>query len=705
MAICKFYQTRDGCRNGSECYPLCASLEARGAIQLKSAFLTDCLNFKDNCRFEHPGANSAGNASRNRFAPLSGGSNRFGGGRNPEYFISTTEFTNDLTEGKGRPKWLLSSWGPREGPRGFFEDYSPEEVRWRFYELAAQGKEGEADQEAITLWNNADSQMRQLASRVDDIGDMMREAEKQHPNRWDFLKMDGTKTREQVISEAQGMNANSGNSPFGSTGASSGFGSTPNAASNPFSKPATSTFGQATQPSIFGAGSSTFGKPAFGSTGFGGSSSSSPFGQAASGGTFGQPSQPTSTFGKPSQPASTFGQPSQPTSTFGQASQPSSTFGQPSQPSSAFGSTGFGGATQKNPFAAASASSGFGQSNLTFGQSSQPTSTFGHPSQPNSTFGQPSQPSSTFGQPSQPSSTFGQPAQPSSAFGQPSQPTPTFGQPAQQASPFGQSSQTNSTFGKPTAFGQAASPFGQSGQTTSSFGQPSQTTSTFGQPSQPSSGFTQPTFGASATPSFGQPSTQGNAFGGNTTQQQPSDQAMETNSPGASPRAIPPGNQFANAATPTFTSPMPAPSAPSQPVAPPPPPKAIVNTSSTPHPLTGKPPAAVLVTQSLPFQPPQKNRDQLISYRGQRVQYVDGEPCFQRPDRKGLQKIWFPDGAAAPDVVALNREDKLDDLQGSPDEYTDSIKEQYKYFFDNGSFQHGKIPLVPPMREWAVYDF
>jgi len=593
-----------------------------------------------------------------------------------EYSINVTEFTNDLTDGKGRPKWLLSAWGPKEGPRGFFEDYSPEEVRWRFYELAAQGKQAEADQEAITLWNNADTQMRQLASQVDNIGNMMRTAEKQHPNRWDFLKMDGTKTREQVTNEVTGMNASSGNSPFGSTQANSAFGSTSNAASSPFSKPA-STFGQPTQPSIFGVGavSSTFGKPAFGSTGFGGSSSSSsPFGQGVSGSTFGQPSQPASTFGQPSQPASTFGQPSQ----------SSSTFGQPSQPSSAFGSTGFGGAAQKNPFAAASASSGFGQAGSTFGQPSQPTPTFGQSSQPNSTFGQPSQPNSTFGQPSQPS---------------------TFGQPTQQSSPFGQASQTNSTFGNPTAFGQAASPFGQAGQTTSTFGQPSQPTSTFGQPSQPSSGFGQPTFGASATPAFGQPSTQGGPFGGSMAPQQPNDQTMETNSPTASPRAAQSGNQFINNAAPTITAPQPTPSAPSQPVAPPPPPQALVNTSSTPHPLTGKPSAGVLITQSLPSQPPQKNRDTLISYRGQRVQYVDGEPCYQRPDRKGLQKIWFPDGAAAPDIVALNREEKLDDLQGLPEEYTDSVKQQYKYFFENGSFQNGKIPLVPPMREWVVYDF
>lgn len=95
----------------------------------------------------------------------------------------------------------------------------------------------------------------------------------------------------------------------------------------------------------------------------------------------------------------------------------------------------------------------------------------------------------------------------------------------------------------------------------------------------------------------------------------------------------------------------------------------------------------------------------MISYRGQRVDYVDGEPCYQRPGGKGFQKIWFPDGAAAMEVVAINREDKLDDIQGALEQYTDAVKEQYKYFFDHGSFQDGKIPLVPPMREWAIYDF
>ena len=95
----------------------------------------------------------------------------------------------------------------------------------------------------------------------------------------------------------------------------------------------------------------------------------------------------------------------------------------------------------------------------------------------------------------------------------------------------------------------------------------------------------------------------------------------------------------------------------------------------------------------------------MSSYRGQRVQYFEGTPCYNRPDGKGWEKIWFPDAGATPEVVALNKEDKMDDTQGKADEYTDEIKEQYRYLFEEGRFKDGKIPLVPPMREWNVYDF
>ncbi|EXJ94685.1 hypothetical protein A1O1_03082 [Capronia coronata CBS 617.96] len=669
-------------------------------------FLNGNCKFGSNCRNEHPGA---GFANQNRFGALSGGgSSRFGGGsgsneaRQDRWRISSEDVRNDLTDGKGRPKWILTAYGPgRSPPASLLEsnELSSEEVRVRFYELASQGKAAEADQEAGTLWNKAVHDMGQILNKVEDVNKFMEDADKKHPNRNDFVNMDGTKTRDQFVQQF------ANNTPATAFGQSS----TP----NPFAKPAASTFGQPAQPSIFGGANGA--KPAFGQAGFGSgggqSATSSPFGQASAGSPFGQPSS-TSTFGKPAfgssgggqptfgqpaQPASTFGQPSQPTSAFGQPSQPAAAFGKPSQPTSAFGqpafgSSGFGANAAKSPFAAASASasagSGFGQGGATFGQPSQPSSTFGQPSQPTSSFGQPSQPASTFGQPAQPSSTFGQPSAfgnagfgqstptptltstPTSTFGQPSQPTPAFGQPSQPSgSPFGQAASTASPFGQP-AFG-------------------SNTTTT------------------TTTPAFGQPSAPANPFGGRPAEPQPNDQAMETTTPAPS-RPASRGNPFG---APFTQSPQPqAQPQPAQPMATPSTQpaaaKPIVNTSITPHPLTGRPPHAVHYTQTLPLQPTQKNASgQVAAYRGQRVQYVDGVPCYARPDGKGLEKIWFPDAGATPEVVALNREDKIADTQGSAADYTDEIVDKFKNLFEQGRFADGKIPLIPPLREWGVYDF
>ncbi|KAI1608929.1 hypothetical protein EDD36DRAFT_422640 [Exophiala viscosa] len=653
--------------------------------------------FGVNCRNEHPGTSY--NNQQNRFGALSsGGGNRFSNNSNSRqdpWRINSADITNDLVDGKGRPKWILSSYGPgRDPPASLLEDteYSSEEVRVRFYELASQGKQADADNEAIALWSKADQETKQIASNVNDVTKFMEEAEKKHPNRFDMIQMDGTKTRDEFVKTL-------------SAAAGSGFGQT--SIPNPFATASTPAFGQQDQPA--GIGSAAFGKPTFGQSsfgnggGFGQSPSGSGFGQAASGGTFGkdasstpafgqtafgqpsqpastfgQPSQPASTFGQPSQPASTFGQPSQPASTFGQPSQPAATFGQPSQPSAgfgqpsqpssafgqpAFGSSGFGAnAAAKNPFAPASASGGLGQASTTFGQPSQPSTTFGQPSQPTSTFGQPSQPTPAFGQASAPASTgFSQPA---STFGQPSQPTSAFGQPGlSNASPF------------------AASP-----------------SPGLGQPSQPTFGQTGFGSGSSATPAFGQPSAPVNPFGVKPADDQVKEVAMETTSP-ASSRPVSRANPFGTA--------------PAQPVSQPAPPTAqpavanpIINTSSTPHPLTSQPPHAMHYTQSLPLQPTQKNASgQVSSYRGQRVQYFDGVPCYNRPDGKGWEKIWFPDAGATPDVVALNREDKLGDTQGTVEEYTDEIKERYQHLFQQGRFKDARIPLVPPMREWGVYDF
>ncbi|KIV83684.1 hypothetical protein PV11_05686 [Exophiala sideris] len=647
-------------------------------------FLQGNCKFGVNCRNEHPGTSY--NNQQNRFGALSGGGgNRFSNNSNSRqdpWRINSADITNDLVDGKGRPKWILSAYGPGKDPPGSLlesNEYSSEEVRVRFYELASQGKQADADNEAIALWNKADQEMKQVASNVNDVTKFMEEAEKKHPNRFDMIQMDGTKPRDEFVKT---LSAETG----------SGFGqaSTP----NPFTQASTPAFGQQNQPS--GIGSAAFGKPSFGQSGFGSggglgqSPSGSGFGQAASSGTFGkpaiggpspafgQPSQPTSTFGQPSQPAATFGQPSQPSTTFGQPSQPSAGFGQPSQPSSAFGqpafgSSGFGAnAAAKNPFAPASASGGLAQASATFGQPSQPSTTFGQPSQPTSTFGQASQPNSTFGQPSQPASAFGQASTPASTgFGQPAS---TFGQPSQPSSAFGQPGLSN------------ASPFTAS---------PSPG---LGQPSQPTFGQTGFGSGSSSTPAFGQPSAAVNPFGVRTTDNPSKDEAMETNSP-ASSRPVSRANPFGTASA--------------QPVAQPAPPTVqpaaanpIINTSSTPHPLTSQPPHAMHYTQSLPLQPTQKNASgQVSSYRGQRVQYFDGLPCYNRPDGKGWEKIWFPDAGATPDVVALNREDKLGDTQGTMDEYTEDIKNQYQHLFQEGRFKDGRIPLVPPMRDWGVYDF
>lgn len=126
----------------------------------------------------------------------------------------------------------------------------------------------------------------------------------------------------------------------------------------------------------------------------------------------------------------------------------------------------------------------------------------------------------------------------------------------------------------------------------------------------------------------------------------------------------------------------------------------------TPHPLTGRPPHAMHYTQTLPLQPSQMDAGgRLTSYRGHPVSYIEGTPCYRRPDGKGIEKIWFPDAGATLDVVALNREDKIEDCQGWEDEYTDAVKDEYKHLFEKGNFKDGRIPLVPPLREWGIYDF
>jgi nucleoporin NUP42 len=208
--------------------------------------------------------------------------------------------------GDDRPRWILSAYGgSKDTPASLFEgnEYSPEEVRWRFYELASKGQEAQADQEASQLWAKADQDFKDALSRVNDVQKYMQDAEKKHPNRYDYTKMDGTTTKDEFTKSIETTHqvVQSQSSGFG---AGSGFGQS-SASANPFGKPAVASFGQASGPSAFGsspfgkpAASSAFGQPAFSQSAAGPSTSSSAFGQPAAPSAFGQPAA-ASAFGKP----------------------------------------------------------------------------------------------------------------------------------------------------------------------------------------------------------------------------------------------------------------------------------------------------------------------------------------------------------------------------------------------------------------------
>jgi nucleoporin NUP42 len=522
-----------------------------------------------------------------------------------------------MTAGQGRPQWILSTYGPgRAPPASLLEDneYSFEELRLRFYELASAGNEAQANQEAGALWSKAEDGMRAIARNPEDVIKFMEDANQKHPNRYDFCQTDGSKTREELAKAAESANSGFGGG-FGQAASTTGFGKPsfgqpPAAAATGFGQP---SFGQPSQPTQ---SANPFAQPSA-ATAFGQPS------QVATGG-FGQPTPPSSfgapSFGQPAQSAPGFGQPSQTAPDFGQPSQPGPAFGQPSQPAPAFGQP----AQSANPFAKPSV--GFGQPSAPggFGQTG-----FGQPSQPVSTgFGQPSQPAlGGFGQPSQPAlGGFGQPSQPATTgFGQPAQPTSTgFGQPSQSAT---------TGFGTGTAFG-----------TKSSNSSPS---------IQPAA--------ATATGGFGQPSN------------------TIASAPGI---GADPSTSFA-----------PAPNA---------------QAGQNLNPLTGQPSASLHYTETLSnraakFRPGTK---EVQSYAGRRVQYVNDVPCYERPDGKGWERIWFPEFGNGAEVLALNAPGKKDDLEGKADDYTQAVKEAYIQLLTKGEFgDAGMMPTVPPMREWCSFDF
>lgn len=121
----------------------------------------------------------------------------------------------------------------------------------------------------------------------------------------------------------------------------------------------------------------------------------------------------------------------------------------------------------------------------------------------------------------------------------------------------------------------------------------------------------------------------------------------------------------------------------------------------------GIPPAGGLVADPSPYPPNSSiqhahpstysTRDasnRLTMFKGKRVVYKDDVPGFQNPDGS-WEKIWFPDGPPA-----FNETTEL------PEErYDQETKNAYQKFRETGQWEGGKLPLLPPRREWTKWDF
>lgn len=348
--------------------------------------------------------------------------------------------------------------------------------------------------------------------------------------------------------------------------------------------------------------------------------------------------------------------PTQPTAPLGANIPAVNALGQPLQNPVAAPGTAFG-----QP----AATSAFGAGQSILGQAPNPLGGQGAFGAPSPAFGQPglgsnplaSQPFGTQAplQPPQPAnpSPFGQqPPGGIGAFGQPggfqqNAPNPLISQPqAQQApSPFAQASPQPQG-----AFGQAQAQ------------QPTQP-SPFGQPAAPAaSGFTTGAspFGAPTAPSGFQ---QGGAqpFGG----------AAPSNTQAPNPFSPIPQQQAAQGQQSGF------PAAGGQVADPSPYPPG--SNAQHPHPSA------------------YSSRDasnRITMFKGRPVVYRDNQPGFQNSDGS-WEKIWFPNGP--PGYYSATE---------IPEEgYDQATKEAYEKLRQTGELEGGKLPLLPPRREWSKWDF
>ena len=310
------------------------------------------------------------------------------------------------------------------------------------------------------------------------------------------------------------------------------------------------------------------------------------------------------------------------------------------------------------------------------------SSTFGQPSLPAQTSGTFGKPSTPFGQASSLGNHLNPFADAGSFFGQPSGPNPftkalatTFGQASQQM-PFGQ--QSTGGFGQPSA--PRSGPFGQP-----SAAQPSP----FSQQAQP-----QPTaFGAALAPSnpFARPPTQTQPISTPFGQATPAQSTPFGAAPTPFINPVNRGSASTQATTFAFGQPQPQPQSTSE----------FGRPATQPQQGSGfgqapaQSPPKTAPTASVPSSGPTRkdSRGQLTVWHGKPITYVDGEPCFKRPD--GLwEKVWFPDA-----VPSWKKEITVPEGW-----WTDEVKGVYERARAAGGFE-GLMPDVMPKREWVSWDF
>lgn len=330
--------------------------------------------------------------------------------------------------------------------------------------------------------------------------------------------------------------------------------------------------------------------------------------------------------------------------------------------------------------------------------------------------GQPSQipPASAFGAGQ---SILGQAPNPLGGQGAFGAPAPAFGQPGlganplasqpfgaqapvqpPQPSPFGQQPQPGGigAFDQPGGFQQnAPNPLLAQQQSQGAFGQPQ-----VQQPTQPSP-FGQPQVQQPAQPSpFGQPQAQQPAqpspFG------QPAAQPASGFSTGASPFGAPtaPSGFQQGGAQPFGAAPPSNIQAPN-PFSPIPQQQAAQGQQS------GFPAAGGQVADPSPYPPGSSAQhphpstysardasNRITMFKGRPVVYKDNQPGFQNSDGS-WEKIWFPNGP--PGYYSAT--------ELPEDGYDQATKEAYEKLRQTGELEGGKLPLLPPRREWLKWDF